>query len=224
MIKKQVKTNNLTEVVFILDRSGSMAGLEKDTIGGFNSMIKKLKKKHSNALISTILFNHEAAFLHDRIKIDDVPEMTEKEYQTRGMTALLAALGSSIKHIATIHKYARKEDVPSKTLFVITTDGHENSSKIYTFEKVKKMIERQKEKCGWEFLFLGADIDAIQEASKLGISKEYAADVIKDEKGVGILYQTVGDTICCCCKEPDIKPLQANWKKKIENDYLNRKK
>ena len=159
--KPEIETRKLTEIVFILDRSGSMEDLTQDTIGGFNSMIQKQKDQNVNAIVSTVLFDHEAVVLHDRVKIADIPAMTAKEYWARGTTALYDAVGSSIKHIGNIHKYAREEDVPNKTLFVITTDGMENSSKVYTLSKIKKMIENQKNKYNWEFIFLGADIDAI---------------------------------------------------------------
>ena len=148
----------MTELVFILDRSGSMSGLERDTIGGFNSMIEKQKKEAGEAVVSTVLFDNESVVIHDRLPLGKVPRMTEKEYFTRGCTALLDAVGGAIHHIGNVHKYARKEDVPEKTMFIITTDGYENASRRYDYDKVRKMIERQK-KYGWEFLFLGANID-----------------------------------------------------------------
>ena len=143
---------NLTEIVFILDRSGSMSGLETDTIGGFNSMIEKQKKENGEALISTVLFDNVSEVIHDRVPVQKVEPMTDRDYSVRGCTALLDAIGGAIHHIGNVHKYARKEDVPEHTLFVITTDGMENASRRYDSEKVKKMIERQKEKYGWEFL------------------------------------------------------------------------
>ena len=159
----------MTELVFILDRSGSMSGLEKDTIGGFNSMIEKQKREDGQALVSTVLFDNESVVIHDRLPLDRVPPLTEREYYTRGCTALLDAVGGAIHHIGNIHKYARREDVPEKTLFIITTDGYENASRRYDYEKVKKMIQHEKEKYGWEFLFLGANIDAAAEAKRFGI-------------------------------------------------------
>ena len=161
--------NNITELVFILDRSGSMAGLESDTIGGFNSMIQKQKKEDGECFVSTVLFDNESEVLHDRIKLDDVPEMTDDDYIVRGCTALIDAIGDAIHHIGNIHKYARPEDVPENTMFVITTDGMENASHRYNSEEVKKMIERQKEEFGWEFLFIGANIDAVETAARYGI-------------------------------------------------------
>ena len=145
----------MTELVFILDRSGSMSGLERDTIGGFNSMIEKQKKEEGEAVVSTVLFDNESVVIHDRLPLGEVPRMTEEEYFTRGCTALLDAVGGVIHHIGNVHKYARKEDVPEKTMFIITTDGYENASKRYDYDEVRRMIERQKEKYGWEFLFLG---------------------------------------------------------------------
>lgn len=161
---------NLTELVFILDRSGSMQGLEKDTIGGFNAMLEKQKKEPGEALVSTVLFDDRIEMLHDRVKLGEVRPITEKEYCVRGCTALLDAVGGAIRHIGNIHKYARPEDVPERTLFVITTDGMENASRRYTADKVRRMIEHEKEKYGWEFLFLGANIDAVETAGSLGIA------------------------------------------------------
>ncbi|MBR4864461.1 MAG: hypothetical protein IKU07_07785 [Oscillospiraceae bacterium] len=213
---------NLTELVFILDRSGSMSGLEGDTIGGFNSMIKKQKKAAGEAYVSTVLFDNESEVIHDRVPLDRIMPMTEEEYYTRGSTALLDAVGSAIRHIGNIHKYARDEDRPEKTLFVITTDGMENSSHTYTYEKVRKMIEEKKEKCGWEFIFLGANIDAAKEAARFGISRECAADYLADSKGTGILYDTLGEAISqvrTCAA-----PLSASWKKQVDADFKKRKK
>ena len=183
--------NNITELVFILDRSGSMAGLESDTIGGFNSMIEKQKKQEGDCYVSTVLFDGVSEVLHDRIKLCDVPKMTENDYTVRGCTALIDAIGGAIKHIGNIHKYARPEDVPENTMFVITTDGQENASHTYSSEKVKKMIEHQKEKYGWEFLFIGANIDAVETAARYGIGKDRAVNYNADAKGTHILYESV---------------------------------
>lgn len=163
---------NLTELVFILDRSGSMSGLESDTIGGFNSMIAKQQKEEGEAIVSTVLFDDVTDVIHDRVPIGDIKKLTEEDYFVRGCTALLDAVGGAIHHIGNVHKYAREEDRPTKTLFVITTDGLENASRNYSFKDVKKMIERQKEKYNWEFLFLGANIDAIEVAGNMGISRD----------------------------------------------------
>ena len=210
----------LTEIVFILDRSGSMSGLEKDTIGGFNSFIEKQKQEEGDAIISTVLFDHEQEVLHDRKDLMDIKPLTEKDYYVRGSTALLDAIGNSIHHIGNVHKYARKEDVPNKTLFIITTDGMENASRKYTYEKVSKMIQRQQDKYNWEFIFLGANIDAIEVASKMGISEERAANFICDEKGTELNYQVLNEAVA---QVRQAKCLNANWKEQIEKDYKKRK-
>jgi len=213
---------NLTEIVFILDRSGSMAGLEKDTIGGFNSMIAKQRREEGEAYISTVLFDTNSEVIHDRVSLDKIPQLTEKEYYVRGCTALLDAVGNAVKHISNVHKYARREDVPEKTIFVITTDGMENASRQYTYDRVKAMIAEQKEKSGWEFLFLGANIDAAREAARFGIRPEFAADYLADRKGTEVIYETVSDAICHIRTCP--QPLQAGWKDRIDKDYRKRKK
>ena len=212
---------NLTEIVFILDRSGSMAGLEKDTIGGFNGMLAKQKREPGEAVISTVLFDNESQVIHDRVPLDRIPELTEKEYYVRGCTALLDAVGSAIHHIGNVHKYAREEDRPEKTLFVITTDGMENASHSYTYDRVKQMISHQKETYGWEFIFLGANIDATREAARFGISADRAANYHADSKGTGVIYESVNDAICQM--RGQAKPLQANWKRRVDEDYQNRK-
>lgn len=210
---------NLTEMVFILDRSGSMQGLEKDTIGGFNGMIEKQKNVEGEALISTVLFDHESVVLHDRVNIREIRPMTDKDYTVRGCTALLDAIGGAIHHIGNIHKYARNEDVPEKTVFVIITDGMENASKHYTSEQVKQMIERQKTKYGWEFLFLGANIDAVETAKQFGIGKERAVSYRSDSVGTELNYKVVSEAMCamrCSASIPD------NWKEQIEEDMKRR--
>ena len=213
--------NNLTELVFILDRSGSMAGLESDTIGGFNSMIEKQKKQDGDCYVSTVLFDHESEVLHDRVKLCDVPKMTDKEYTVRGCTALIDAIGGAIHHIGNIHKYARPEDVPEHTMFVITTDGMENASRRYSSEQVKKMIERQKETRGWEFLFIGANIDAVQTAARYGIDRDRAVNYRADGEGTRVLYDTVAEAVC---HVRAAKPLAADWGKAIDVDYRHRGK
>lgn len=187
--------NNLTEVVFILDRSGSMSGLESDTIGGFNSMMEKQRKEDGKALVSTILFDDKIEVLHDRVDITKVPRMTENDYCVRGCTALLDAVGGAIHHIKNIHRYARKEDVPAKTLFIITTDGLENASREYDYDKVRKMIEHEQEKYGWEFIFIGANIDAAVEAGKFGIRRERAVDYVCDEVGTKNVFASVSKAV-----------------------------
>ena len=187
--------NNITELVFILDRSGSMAGLESDTIGGFNGLIAKQKKEDGECWVTTVLFDSVCETVHDRVRLADIAPMTDKEYSVRGCTALLDAIGGTIRHIAGIHKYARPEDVPEHTVFVITTDGMENASRTYTADKVKKMIEHEKEKYGWEFLFLGANIDAVSTASRFGIGADRAVDYLADSQGTGVLYETVSEAV-----------------------------
>ena len=186
---------DLTEVVFILDRSGSMSGLESDTIGGFNSMIKKQKEEEGEAYISTILFDSVSEVIYDRVPVAKIEPMTEKQYYTRGSTALLDAIGSAIKHISNIHKYAREEDRPAKTLFIITTDGMENSSSVYSYENVKKMVEYEKEHYGWEFIFLGANIDAIATAKSFGISADRAMNYHSDHRGTRRNYSVLSKSI-----------------------------
>ncbi len=214
-MKKENK-NNVTELVFILDRSGSMSGLESDTIGGFNSLIEKQRKQDGECYVSTVLFDHVSEVLHDRVKLTDVPKMTEADYTVRGCTALIDAIGGAIHHIGNIHKYARPEDVPAHTLFVITTDGMENASRHYSSDKVKKMIQKKKEKYGWEFLFIGANIDAVQTAAHYGIDGEHAVDYRADKKGTQVLYDTVSETVGMMRSG---RPVTAEWSKKIKKDY-----
>lgn len=211
---------NLTEIVFILDRSGSMHGLEKDTIGGFNSLLAKQKKEKGEALVSTVLFDGEAEVLHDRIPPENIAEMTEKDYSVGGCTALLDAVGGAIHHIGNIHKYARNEDVPEHTLFVITTDGMENASRQYTAKRVKEMIRRQKEKYGWEFLFLGANMDAVEAAASIGIDEDRAVRYHADRAGTSLNFTVVGEAVS---KVRNSEPLSADWKRDIETDYEKRK-
>lgn len=185
----------LTEVVFILDRSGSMSGLESDTIGGFNSMISKQKKEDGEAVISTVLFDDQQEVVYDRQPVKMVEPMTDRQYYVRGCTALLDAIGGAIHHIGNVHKYAREEDRPEKTMFIITTDGMENTSRFYTYDRVKYMVERQKEKYGWEFLFLGANIDAISVAARFGINADRAINYECDQVGTSLNYQVMSETI-----------------------------
>ena len=221
-MQETTKKHNLTEIVFILDRSGSMAGLEVDTIGGFNGLIQKQKSEDGEAIISTVLFDDKSEVLYDRVPLDSIPAMTEKDYYVRGCTALLDAVGSAIHHIGIVHKYARPEDRPAKTLFIITTDGMENSSKRYTYEQVKSMIERQKEKYGWEFLFLGANIDAISVANRFGIDESHSANYHADSAGTTLNYAVLSEAICEF-RAPEANKVSAKWKKKIDSDYERRK-
>lgn len=204
---------NLTEIVFILDRSGSMSGLESDTIGGFNAMIEKQKKAPGEALVSTILFDNVSEVIHDRVNIRDIKPMTDSEYCVRGCTALLDAIGGAIHHIGNVHKYAREEDVPAHTLFVITTDGMENASRRYDSARVKQMIEHEKSKYGWEFLFLGANIDAVETAKHFGISEDRAVNYHSDSVGTRLNYEVVS---CAITSMRSGAPMSADWKAPIE--------
>ena len=209
----------LTEIVFILDRSGSMSGLEADTIGGFNGMLKKQRKQDGEALVSTVLFDDVCDVIHDRVPMEKVQEMTEDTYFVRGCTALLDAVGGAIHHIGNVHKYARDEDRPEKTIFIITTDGMENASRRYSFAKVKKMVERQKAKYGWEFLFLGANIDAIEAAGNIGIHADRAVTYQSDEEGTALNYEVMEAAIQ---KFRMGAPIPTGWKAPIEEDMRRR--
>ena len=196
-----------------------MSGLEKDTIGGFNSMIEKQKREDGQALVSTVLFDNESVVIHDRLPLDRVPPLTEREYYTRGCTALLDAVGGAIHHIGNVHKYARREDVPEKTLFIITTDGYENASRRYNYEKVRQMIQHEKEKYGWEFLFLGANIDAAAEAKRFGIDEDRAVTYKCDAEGTALNYDVISEAVCHVRAS---RPLSAGWKSRIDEDVKKR--
>ena len=207
--------NNITELVCILDRSGSMSGLESDTIGGFNSLITKQKKEDGACYVSTVLFNSESTVIHDRVPIEKIEPMTANDYVPAGNTALLDAIGGAIHHIGNIHKYAREEDVPEHTIFVITTDGLENASHRYSSREVKRMIERQKEKYGWEFIFLAANIDAVETAANIGISRNRAANYRADGEGTvhmfGAMAKAVSSMRCSVALDED-------WAAELEKD------
>ena len=211
---------NLTEIVFILDRSGSMAGLEADTIGGFNAMIEKQKKEEGEALISTVLFNVRSEVIHDRTPLEKIRPLTERDYTVGGGTALLDAIGGAIHHIGNVHKYAREEDIPERTLFVITTDGMENSSRWYTADKVRKMIRLEQETCGWEFLFLGANIDAVETARCFSIDADHAVNYCCDAQGTALNYAAISEAVSAVRAK---RPLGKSWKAGIEEDYRKRK-
>lgn len=207
---------NLTEIVFILDRSGSMAGLEDDTIGGFNAMIEKQKNEEGEAYVSTILFDNYIEVIHDRVDIRKVRPMTRGDYYVRGCTALLDAVGRTIRHIGNVHKYAREEDRPEKTLFVITTDGMENASREYSYERVRRMIEHEKEKYGWEFIFLGANIDAAREAARFGITEDRAVNYHADSVGTAVIYEAVSEAVCNVRAS---RPMSDEWRQRVDKDY-----
>jgi uncharacterized protein YegL len=219
----------LTEIVFILDRSGSMSGLENDTIGGFNSMISKQKDEEGEALISTVLFDNETEVIHDRLPLDKIAPLTGKEYYVRGSTALLDAIGEAIHHISSIHKYAREEDVPEKTLFIITTDGMENSSRKYSYDKVKKMVEKKKEKNHWEFIFLGANIDAVSVANKFGVDRSRAVTYECDGAGTALNYKMMSKMVSCARASKSAEAMGAAFDSEemlseIRDDYAKRHK
>ena len=213
--------NNITELVFILDRSGSMHGLEQDTVGGFNSLIDRQKTVEGECRVTTVLFNDRTETVHDRAELSEIRPLTEKDYRVGGCTALLDALGDTIRHIAAIHRYARPEDVPEHTLFVIMTDGLENASHRYSSDEVKRRIEHEKEKYGWECVFLAANIDAVETAKRYGIGADRTANYHADARGTGVVYDTVAETVCCARMGA---PIAGNWSEKINRDYRGRKK
>ena len=217
---------NLTELVMILDRSGSMGGLENDTIGGYNSMLERQKKEEGSVLVTTILFDDRYEMLHDRVPLGEIRPITTKDYYVRGCTALLDALGSTIEHIARIHKYAREEDRPEKTIFVITTDGLENASKHFGYEKVKAMVEEERDKYGWEFLFFGANIDAIAAAQRFGIQEDRAVEYHSDHAGTALNYEVMSDAVAYMrpCSGASRPRMDRKWKTRIEEDMRTRRK
>ncbi|MBR0208800.1 MAG: VWA domain-containing protein [Oscillospiraceae bacterium] len=211
---------DLTEIVFILDRSGSMAGLEDDTIGGFNAMVEKQKKEEGEALLSAVLFNQESTVLYDRVDVKKVEPMTDRQYRAGGCTALLDAIGGAVHHIAAVHKYAREEDRPGKTLFVITTDGLENASRIYSYAEVQRMVKHEQEKHGWEFLFLGANMDAIAAARSFGIRPDRAVRYRSDPTGTGLNFKVVSEAVSSVRRCREIRP---DWSAPIAADYAERR-
>ena len=217
--KKESRNNNLTELVFILDRSGSMSGMESDTVGGFNSMLKKQQAAEGEAFVTTVLFNSELQTLHDRVPVGQVRPLTNADYSVGGCTALMDAIGVTIEHIAMIHKYARPEDVPARTLFVITTDGLENASRRFSSDEVKRKIKKETEKYGWEFIFVAANIDAVETAKTFGIREDRAVNYKQDAQGTALVYETVSEVACSMRSGA---PLRASWKKKLKDDVDKR--
>lgn len=211
--------NNLTEIVFILDRSGSMGGLETDTIGGFNAMLERQKKAEGEALLSTLLFSNETEVLHDRADIRQVEPLSLQDYRVGGSTALLDAIGGAIRHIGNLHRETRPEERPAHTLFVVTTDGQENASRRYGYAELKRLIERQKEKYGWEFLFLGANMDAVAAASRFGIDADRAVRYHCDSAGIALNYEAVGEAILTLREK---SALDRDWGARIREDYQKR--
>ncbi len=220
-------SKGLTEIIYILDRSGSMSGLEADTIGGFNSMMEKQKKTGEKAIVSTVLFDDECEVIHDRVPIEDIGKMTDEQYFVRGCTALLDAVGGAIHHIKNIHKYAREEDRPEKTIVVITTDGMENASRKYSREKIARMIKKQQKKYGWEFIFIGANIDAYAEAQKYGIREDRAVNYVCDGLGTAGVFAGVTRAVCSVMKSESAKTVardldDSDWCDEINEDYRRR--
>ena len=211
---------NLTEMVFILDKSGSMAGLEADTIGGFNGMIERQKREAGEALVSTVLFSNRSTVIHDRVDIRRIEPLTERQYYVGGGTALIDAIGGAIHHMGNVHKYAREEDRPEHTIFVITTDGMENASRLYSSDEVKAMVRRQKEMYGWEFLFLGANIDAVETAARFGIDRDRSVTFHNDPVGQALNYKAVSAAVC---RVRSSAPLGSDWKDDIEADFNSRR-
>ena len=214
-----MKTNR-TELVFILDRSGSMSVLESDTIGGYNAMLEKQKKEAGEATVTTVLFDDKYELLHDRIDLKGIAPITDREYYVRGCTALLDAIGKTIQKIINVQKHTSPENRADKVLFVITTDGMENASREYTYDKIRALVERQKQEYGWEFLFLGANIDAISTARRFGIGADRAVNYHADSQGTRLNYEVVSETVSCMRAGA---PISADWKQKIEKDFNGRK-
>lgn len=215
-----MENTNRTELVFILDRSGSMSGLEADTIGGFNSMLARQKEEPGEVTVTTVLFDDRYELLHDRMDLRAVAPITNREYYVRGCTALLDAMGRTIQKIANVQRRSAPEHRADKVLFVITTDGMENASREYNYNQIRTMVEGQKAEFGWDFLFLGANIDAIATARRFGIREDRAVNYHADGQGTRLLYRTVGEVITnvrCAA------PMSADWKADMEEDFRNRK-
>ena len=207
---------NLTELVFILDRSGSMLGLEADTIGGYNSMLKEQKEAEGEAFVTTVLFDDRYELLHDRLNIKGVAPITAKEYYVRGYTALLDAVGRSLHKIINVQRNTIEDEKAEKVLFVITTDGYENASREYTYEKIRSMITHQKSKYGWEFIFLGANIDAVATAERFGINKDRATNYNADSEGTLLNYKVISETVSCLRAS---RQISENWKDSLDEDF-----
>ncbi len=220
-LNQKTNRSSITELVFILDRSGSMAGLESDTIGGFNAMLEKQKKQDGLCWVSTVLFANESQVVHDRVRLEEVRPMTAEDYSVGGCTALIDAIGDAIRHIGNVHKYARPEDVPAHTVFVITTDGMENASHRYSAQEVRQLISRKQEQNGWEFLFIGANIDAVQTAGRFGIAEDRAVNYRADRKGTRVLYECVSRAVG---RVRANAPMEADWSQSIQADYESRKR
>lgn len=209
----------LTELVIILDRSGSMSGLESDTIGGYNAMLEKQKKEPGEAIITTVLFDDKYELLHDRINLRGIAPLTDNDYFVRGTTALLDAVGKTINKIANVQKHTAEDERPEHIMFVITTDGMENASREFSYEKISRMIEQQKNKFGWEFIFLGANIDAISTAERFGIGEDRATNYHADSEGTLLNYEVISETVSCLRAN---RKISENWKERIDRDFKKR--
>ena len=214
--------HNMTELVFILDKSGSMHGLEKDTIGGYNSMLEKQKAEEGSAHVTTVLFDTHVELLHDRLPLGCVKPLTEKEYCVGGKTALLDAVGTTIQRINEIQNAEPEESRAGKVICVITTDGFENASRKFTYPILKNLIESQQKELGWEFMFLGANMDAVSEAGKLGIQPDRAASFVNDSIGIATNYASVSMAVSAMRAAPKGKRIDSNWKEKIVEDFKKR--
>ncbi len=218
-MKHANEKNDATELVFLLDRSGSMAGLESDTVGGFNAMLARQREQEGECFVTTVLFDHESFVLHDRLPLAEVKPMTAADYTVRGCTALIDAMGDAIRHIADIHRYARPEDVPARTMFVVTTDGMENASRHFTADEVRRLVRRKKEEAGWEFLFIGANIDSVETAACIGIDADRAVNYRADRKGTKAVYGAVAET---AVRFRASKAVSDDWCEEIRADYEGR--
>ena len=207
---------NLTEMVFVLDRSGSMRSLTADTIGGFNELIEKQKKLEGDAYVTTVLFDHEYEVLHDHVSLKDVAPLTDREYFARGSTALLDAVGRTINTVGARLAATPEEERPAHVVFVITTDGMENASCEYTAKQVREMVEHQQQKYSWQFVFLGANMDAVSEAGKLGISAKYAANFAPSRRGVSQMYRVALDEVMCSARVGS--DIGSDWKSSLDTD------
>ena len=214
---------DLTELVFILDMSGSMDHLTDDTVGGFNSVLKEHNDGNGEVLVTTYLFNSESRMIHDRLPMAEVPPMTGKDYSARGCTALLDAIGGAIRHIVGIHRYAREEDIPEHTVFVITTDGMENASHKFFADQIRDMIRHEQEKYGWEFIFLAANMDAVETAESYGIDRSRAVNYCPDEKGSAMMYESVSMAMHHVRKKRSLAD-DPSWRKNVDEDYRRRNK
>ena len=220
--RKVVMNNNKTELVFILDKSGSMSGLESDTIGGFNSMLEKQKAEEGSAHVTTVLFDNRIELLHDRLPIACVNPLTNKDYSVGGTTALLDAVGTTIERINEIQMAETPDNRADKVIFVITTDGFENASRKYSYPTLKSLIESQQKEFNWEFIFLGANMDAVAEAAKIGIQADRSASFVNDSEGIATNYDSVSDVLSSMRMAPKGSRQDGSWKRKIEADYKKR--